>query len=183
MTAAEVREKIHGWERGAAKLRAIVATQESEEYDSDKDGCESCFDPDTEEMQHLKMLERQMEIWKVGLAALELYERQPAAVKEDDDIVSMWNRLRSRFEWATSAERSDSDESRLEKAATKAMYSPNLEAHTFMCDLVHIQNRGPYGYFLLPQEFMRTVVRLGLMIREPRKVDAVLQPSTTAVGQ
>lgn len=174
MTAAEVREKIQGWERAAAKLRVIVAKQEPEEYDSDYDGCESCFDPDTEEMQHLKMLERKIEVWTVQQRCLELYERQPIAVKEDDDVASVWAILRRRFEWATSEERSGFNEARFEKAATKAMYSTNADVHAFMCELVLVQNSGPYGYYLLPQEFMRSVVRLGLM---NQKGDAVAPAS------
>lgn len=175
MTSAEVRDRIQGWERGAAKLRVIVATQEPEEYDSDRDGCKSCFDPDTEEMQQLKMLERKIETWRVGLAALELYERQSAELKADDDISAVWSQLCQRFEWAPLR---NSDENHLEKAATKAMYSSRADVHAFMCELVYIQNRGPYGYFLLPQEFMRSVVRLGLMDRATAvKVDSVpLQP-------
>ena len=177
LTSAEVRERIQGWERGAAKLRVIVAKQEPVECDSDG----SCYEKDTEEMQHLKHLEGQISRWRVCLAALELYERQTVDVKSDDDIESVWAILQRNFEWA--ADRASFSEGRFEKAAVKAMYSPHADVHAFMRDLVYVQNSGPYGYYLLPQEFMRSVVRLGLMERPSLKLDVARPVPTTAAGQ
>lgn len=183
MTPDEVRECIQGWERGAAKLRPIVAAQEPVEYDSDRDGCESCFDPDTEEMQQLKYLERKIDAWKGCLAVLELYERQSSAVKADDAVAWVWSQLRRRLEWATSEERSCYVETRFVKALVQAMYTTNEEVHSFMRDLVHIQNQGPFGYYLLPQEFMRDVVRLGLMDSPAERLTRTHTAPATASGQ
>jgi hypothetical protein len=164
-TTAEIREKIQGWERGAAKLRVIVAKQEPLEYDSDHDGCESCFDPDTEEMQQLKMLEQKIDRWRTSLSFLEFYETQPQAVKDNDDVVAVWSLLRRRFEWASGDELRGYCATSLEKAALKAMYTSDINVHTFMCGLVHLHNRCPLRTEYLPREFVRAVVRLGLMNR------------------
>lgn len=166
MTIAEARERIQKLKARAATLRKITEVQEMEEYDSDKDDCESCFDPRTEEMMELEMVENRLGAWQTSLAFLELYERQSQEVKEDDDLAAVWSLLRQRFIWATDAEHTGYDPVHLEKAATKAMYSPRVAVHEFMCEAVHLQNRVPCGGSeYLPREFMHIVVRLGLMNR------------------
>jgi len=185
MTPEGARESIQRLEVRAKTLRKITEAQEMEEYDSDKGGCESCFDPRTEEMMELEMVEHRLEAWQTSLAFLELYERQPQEVKEDDDIAAVWWLLRRNLAWATDAERTGYDATRLEKAATKAMYSPRAPVHEFMRQAVFIQNSAPlYCGEYLPREFMHTVVRLGLM--DPptsRKVDPFTPSVTNAAGQ
>lgn len=182
MKIEEVRSHIKDMEIRSKQLRIITEKQELETYDSDEDGCASCFDPRTEEMMELEDLESTLNSWRTSLAFFELYQRQPEEIKDNDDVAAVWSILRRRFAWATGDERRGYCAVRLEKAATRAMYSPHAAVHEFMCELVHIQNRTPLGYLdFLPKEFMRTVVRLGLMDRETMlKVDAPATAQATA---
>jgi hypothetical protein len=161
MTPEDVRNRIAAMETRASSLRTIVATQEI----VDDDG-EYGIDPRTEELMELEMLDRKLGCWNASLAFLELYERQSAAVKEDDDVAAVWYLLQRRLEWGDGG-----DLRSLEKSAMKAMYSPRAAVHAFMCQLVHAQNRAPLATEYLPREFIRTVVRLGLMDRPNQKHD------------
>lgn len=162
ITATACRDRISALEARIEQLRPIVAQQEYLEYDPDTDGCESCFDPETDEMKELYRLEREQAYWTTDMAFIELYDQQPAAVKEDDDVDIIWWNLRRRFVGAP--ERRGVNEFLLQKAALRAIKSPNPEVRTFMRALVHAQNRcSQLHYFLLPREFMHAVVAEGLM--------------------
>jgi hypothetical protein len=173
MISDELCTRIQEFEAREITLRAIVATQEPLTYDSEEDGCACCFDSNTAEMNELQYLVEKLDRWRSALALLELYERQPQAVKEDADAATVWFHLCRRFDWATNVERMEYSAVQLEIASLKAILSPNDDVRSFLCELTKKQNEllrdpAPYKFhrsniMFLPAGFLETVGRLGLI--------------------
>lgn len=131
---------------------------------------------DNEDLQELITLEHTIGRWEIALKFLELYERQPTV---DADAEAVWVLLAARFPWNSRPAENDEE---LTAAATHAMTTGGAVTYELMREFVYLQNRGPFEYYLMPREFMRGVVRLGLMNRV-LKVDAPRPAGITAVGQ
>jgi hypothetical protein len=131
---------------------------------------------DNEDVQELIALENTIARWEIALQFLELYERQPHV---DHDAKAVWDLLSARFPWSGPAE----NDEELTEIAVSAMTVGGPATYELMREFVYLQNRGPFGYYLLPHQFMSTVVRLGLMDRSSLKLDAARPAPTTAAGQ
>lgn len=164
MDPTEYYNKITFLEKRVAYLRPIVEQQELVEYDPDTDGCESCFDPRTEEMMELELVESQIDSWKIDLSFLELYLGLTPAAKEDENVATIWWNVRRKFSNAAILRLTGASDYVLTQAATGALISSQAEVRAFARGLVDAQNRVPLGRaHIMPREFMQDVVRLGLM--------------------
>ena len=134
-----IRAKIAELTAEIERLQPIVEAQKPLGYDSETDGCRSCFDCSTPEMRQLDSLIHAREQCENDLAHMELYERFKNQIAADDSAMTVWWHLRRTFQTATPQERDTVNRAVATTAAGKAFQSGGPAVKQFIHELNEIQ--------------------------------------------
>lgn len=134
-----IRAKIAELTAEIERLQPIVEAQEPLGYDSETDGCRSCFDCSTPEMRELESLEHARNHCESDLAHMELYERFKDHIITDDNAMTVWWHVRRTFQTAKPHERDAVNRELATAAAGRAFQSGSPAVKQFIHELNEIQ--------------------------------------------